>query len=222
MNDRATTEREGTQEEAEWVDALRAGDDVAWDRAVRGCGGRMLAATRRMLDSEEEARDAVQAAFVQAFRAIGRFRGNASVATWLHRIALNEALMRLRSRRSRPETPIDDLMPGFLDSGVHAEHILPWPSPERALRSAEIRTTVRDAIGRLPSGYREVLLLRDIEELETEEIAETLGLTPNAVRIRCHRARQALRTMLAPAMELAMLGSDRVAAPVKLGPEARA
>jgi len=202
--------RSEAEDEANWVEGLRCGDGRAWDRAVRACGPRMLAATRRMLGSEEDARDAVQAAFLQAFRAMDRFRGTASVATWLHRIALNEALMRLRSRRARPETPIDDLLPSFLESGVHAEHVLPWPSPDRAVRTKEIQEAVQEAIERLPSGYRDVLLLRDIEELETAEVAETLGLSSNAVRIRLHRARQALRTLLAPTMASATAHADRV------------
>jgi len=222
MSEQRLLETVEDESETEWVNALRAGDEGAWDRVVRGYGGRMLAATRRLLGNEEEARDAVQAAFLQAFRGLDRFRGNASMATWLHRIALNEALMRLRSRRCRPETPIDDLLPHFLESGAHAEQVSPWPSPERALRRDEVRTAVRDAIDRLPSGYRDVLRLRDLEELDTEEIAATLDLTPNAVRIRLHRARQALRTLLAPMMELSSQAPAWNPAPMRSRRDARA
>jgi RNA polymerase sigma-70 factor (ECF subfamily) len=185
--------------EAELLAGLRAGDGEAYERLVRTYGGRLLAVARRFLPSEDDARDALQEAFLSAFRAIGNFQEGARVSTWLHRIVINAALMKLRSRRRKPEESIDNLLPTFLEDG-HRENAGPaWKeTAESALQQRETRTLVRECIGRLPESYRTVLLLRDIEELDTEEAAQLLDISPNAVKIRLHRARQALRTLLDP------------------------
>jgi RNA polymerase sigma-70 factor (ECF subfamily) len=189
----------GSGDEAALLSALRAGDEGAYVRLVAEHGGRLLAVARRLLRSEEEARDALQEAYLQAFRALPRFEGQARVSTWLHRIVVNAALMRLRRRKARPEEPIDPLLPSFRQDGHAAVEFRSWQeSAEELLARAEIRARVRAAIDRLPETYRTVLLLRDVEELETAEVAELLGVTPNAVKIRLHRARQALRTLLEP------------------------
>lgn len=177
--------------------ALRAGDDAAYETLVRTYGGRLLAVARRYLGNSEEAQDAVQDAFVAAFRAIGSFEGSARLSTWLHQITVNASLMKLRTRRRKPEESIEDLLPTFLDDGHHA--IVPAIWSERsddAYEREETRSYVRQMIDRLPEGYRTVLLLRDIEEKDTLETAEILGLSENAVKTRLHRARQALRTLL--------------------------
>jgi RNA polymerase sigma-70 factor (ECF subfamily) len=185
--------------EAELLAGLRAGNGEAYERLVRAYGGRLLAVARRFLPSEDDARDALQEAFLSAFRAIGNFQEGARVSTWLHRIVINAALMKLRSRRRKPEESIDNLLPTFLEDG-HRENAGPaWKeTAESALQQRETRTLVRECIDRLPENYRTVLVLRDIEELDTEEAAQLLGLSPNAVKIRLHRARQALRTLLDP------------------------
>jgi len=192
----------GHAEEHALRERLRGGDEAAFEQLVRDQGGRMLAVARRYLRSEEDARDAVQDAFCSAFRAMSSFQGGSSLATWLHRIVVNACLMKLRARSHRPEEPIEHLLPTFDDTGHSRTPYEPWaPEPERALLSKETRETVRAAIGRLPDSYRTVLLLRDIEDLDTEEVAALLGTTSNAVKIRLHRARQALRTLLAPSFE---------------------
>ena len=105
--------------------------------------------------------------------------------------------MRLRTQRRRREESIDGLLPRFSDDGHWAEPASSWdPSTDTLLEREETRATVRKAIDRLPDNYRSVLLLRDIEALDTEEVASLLGVTPNAVKTRLHRARQALRTLL--------------------------
>jgi RNA polymerase sigma-70 factor (ECF subfamily) len=178
---------------------LRAGDETAYEHVVRTYGGRLLAVTRRILGSEEDARDVVQDAFLNAFKSLDRFEGNAKLSTWLHRIAVNAALMKLRTRKRKPEQSIDSMLPGFLDDGHHEERFQSWDEPvDKALERAETRDLVRAKIDELPDAYRTVLVLRDIEGLDTEEAAKMLGLTVNATKIRLHRARQALRTMLAP------------------------
>jgi RNA polymerase sigma-70 factor (ECF subfamily) len=197
VTDRA--DRDG--KEAGWIAALTAGDEEAGSRLVRENGGRMRAVARRLLRSDEEARDALQDAFVQAHRALPRFQGGSLLSTWLHRIVVNAALMRIRRRKARPEEPLDPLLPTFLEDGHSTVPYAAWPeSAETMLQRSEVRIRVRTAIDRLPETARTVLLLRDIEELDTATVAEMLGVTPNAVKIRLHRARQALRQVLDPAV----------------------
>jgi RNA polymerase sigma-70 factor (ECF subfamily) len=176
---------------------LRAGDPRAFETLVREHGGRMLAAARRVVSVEDDARDVVQEALLSAFRSIRSFEGTARLSTWLHRIVINAGLMKLRSRRRRREDPIDDLLPRFVEEGHFAEPVAQWEGEaETLLEHHETRTMVRRAIDRLPENYRSVLILRDIEELDTDETAAALGIMPNAVKTRLHRARQALRTLL--------------------------
>lgn len=186
-------------EEAALVSRLRAGDDQAFAEFVRTHVGRLLATARRFFKSEDDARDAVQEAFLKVHTAIDRFEGGSRLSTWVHRIVVNACLMKLRSRRRHPEEPIDALLPSFLDEGHAAEPVLPWEDDVVArMERRELRSLVRAAIDRLPETYRTVLLLRDIEELDTSETAVLLAVTENAVKIRLHRARQALRTLLDP------------------------
>jgi RNA polymerase sigma-70 factor (ECF subfamily) len=173
------------------------GDPQGFEELVRRCGPRMLATARRMLRSEEDAEDAVQEAFLSAFKGMDGFAGEAQLSTWLHRIVVNAALMKLRGKRRRPEASIEDLLPRFDDRGEWLEPQSRWSAPgEEILERRESRELVRRAIDRLPLSYRRVLLLRDIEDLDTEEAAAVLGISPNAVKVRLHRARQALRTLL--------------------------
>jgi len=178
---------------------LRAGDEAAFAELVRENGSRLLAVARRLLRSEEDARDAVQDGFLQAFRAISRFEGDARLSTWLHRIVINASLMKLRTRRRKPEASIDELLPRFYADGHRIDPGPPWrteiPDP---VESRELRELVRASIDRLPDIYRSVLLLRDIEELSTEETAAVLDVKADTVKVRLHRARQALRALLAP------------------------
>jgi RNA polymerase sigma-70 factor (ECF subfamily) len=176
---------------------LRAGDEDAFAELVAANTARMLAVAQRLLRSEDAARDAVQDAFLSAFKAMRTFNGDAKLSTWLHRITVNAALMRLRSRRHRAEQSIDDLLPRFDEDGRFAEPPGGCGSAsDELLETREMRRMVRRCIERLPAGYRTVLIMRDIEDLDTDEVAEMLGVTANAVKIRLHRARQALRTLI--------------------------
>lgn len=194
----ASASRDGVVDaESGLVRRLIAGEEAAFDELVRRFGGRLLATARRLLSQEEDARDAVQEAFLSAFKGIDHFTGSAKLSTWLHRITVNAALMKLRTRRRRPEQSIDDLLPAFDERGEWASGMVSAPaSSDMLLESAEMRALVRRCIDRLPDQYRSILLLRDIEDLDTGEVAEMLGITGNAVKIRLHRARQALRTLL--------------------------
>lgn len=186
-------------DEATLVAQLRAGDQAAFEQVVRAYGGRLLAVARRIVGSEEDARDVVQDGFMNAFKSLDRFEGNAKLSTWLHRIVVNAALMKLRTRKRKPEQSIETMLPSFLDDGHHEERFQSWDEPvDKLMERAENRRLVREQIDALPEGYRTVLVLRDIEGLDTEETANVLGLSVNATKIRLHRARQALRTLLAP------------------------
>jgi len=191
---RATVE---SSEECGLVDALLAGDERAFERLVREQGPRLLAVCRRILRNEEDARDAVQDALLSACRALGKFQRGSLLTTWLHRIAVNCCLMRLRTRTRKPEDPIEDLLPQFDETGHQVLPSRGWrKSPEEMFDQAETGQIVREEIDRLPESYRTVLILRDLEELSTEETARQLEISSSAVKTRLHRARQALRGLL--------------------------
>jgi RNA polymerase sigma-70 factor (ECF subfamily) len=193
----APIQADDTRGETQLLDGLRRGEEAAFEQLVRQYSSRLLTVARRMLGNEHDAQDALQEAFLSAFKAIDEFTGAAKLSTWLHRIVVNAALMKLRSRRRKREEPIDDLLPRFDAEGEWASEVTSWETPsEVLLQQQETRATVRRCIDRLPESYRTVMMLRDIEELDTEEAADALGITPNAVKIRLHRARQALRTLL--------------------------
>lgn len=188
-------------DEASLVAQLRSGDAAAFETLVRAHMPMMLRVARRFMHSEEDARDAVQDAFVSAFRSIHKFDEKARLSTWLHRIVVNACLMRLRAQRRHPEEDIEDYLPRFREDGHQVVATENWPeTAETIAERTELAGIVREQIDRLPDNYREVLLLRDIEELSTDEAADVLGVTPNAVKVRLHRARQALRTLLDPYM----------------------
>lgn len=183
--------------ETQLVDRLRAGQQEAFEVLIREYGGRLLATARRFFREEQDARDVVQDALLSAFKAVCRFEGQCKLSTWLHRIVVNTALMKIRSRRRRPETSIEDLLPYFEDDG---HRFLPADcfdsSVEDVVERRELLGHVRRCIDHLPATYRTILLLRDVEELDTAEVATLLGISTNAVKIRLHRAHQALCTLL--------------------------
>src|SRR5262245_9247048 len=186
-----------TTEDEQLLAGVRAGDERAFETLVRLYGGRMLAVARRFVRNDEDAQDIVQSALLSAFRSVGQFEGQCLIGTWLHRIVVNTALMKIRTRRRRPETSIEELLPAFQEDGHHVEQFSEWCAPADVLiQRAETRAMVRACIDRLPDNYREVLMLRDIEELSTEESACALSMTTTAVKVRLHRARQALATLL--------------------------
>ncbi len=194
-----TSETVAIPDEATLLARMQAGEDDAFEACVRTYCSRLLAVTRRMLRNEEDAQDAVQEAFLAAFKQIGNFKGLSSFGTWLHRIAVNAALGRLRSLRRHPEQSIEDLLPHFGDGEHQIDPPARWKATSEAvLEQQESRALVTQCISELPDTYRIVLLLRDIEGLDTEETAGVLGTSPGVVKTRLHRARQALRSLLDP------------------------
>jgi len=185
--------------EAALVEGLRRRDEAAFEVLVRDYGPRLLSVAKRVVRKESDAHDAVQEAFVAVFKNIDRFDGRSKLQTWLHRITVNAALMKLRKIRRLDERSIDELMPKF-DLVGHRRHAGPgWgDNPEAAAAKEESRALVHEAIAQLPQTHRDVLILRDIQEASTEEAAGELGITPGAVKTRLHRARIALREILDP------------------------
>jgi RNA polymerase sigma-70 factor (ECF subfamily) len=176
---------------------LRAGEDAAFTELVRRESGKLRAVARRILRSDEDADDAVQDALLSAFQNLDGFEGGARLSTWLHRITVNAALMRLRSRKRRREDAIEDLLPAFAEDGHHLGSVARLQGvAEEEILSAELSAIVRRAIDELPDSHRLVLVLRDVEGLDTAETARALGIGPDATKMRLHRARQALRTLL--------------------------
>ena len=185
--------------EALLVAALKAGDNDAAENLVRNHAPWMLTIARRIIADPQLAEDCVQEAFINAFHKIDGFEKRSSLKTWLHRIVANQALMKLRQMRNRKETPIDELLPTFDENGCRIEG--PWHSlatPEDIFEREDRRVLVLSKIDELPESYRIILLLRDIEELTTREVAEGLGLSEANVKVRLHRARSALKNLLEP------------------------
>jgi RNA polymerase sigma-70 factor, ECF subfamily len=183
--------------ERRFVARLQAGDADAFEDLVRKFGGRMLVVARRMLSNDDDAQDAVQEAFASAFQSIGQFNGGALLSTWLHRIVVNCALMQLRRRRRKPEQSIDELLPCFDADGEWADGLpSTTASAEAMLECRGTRELVRRCIDMLPENYRTIIIMRDIEDLDTGETAQHLGISQNIAKVRLHRARQALRKLI--------------------------
>jgi RNA polymerase sigma-70 factor (ECF subfamily) len=176
-------------DESTLVEALRAGNESAFEYLVSTQRERMQAVARRFFAEEEDVRDAVQEAFLAAYRGIDRFEGQARLSTWLHRVVVNACLMKLRSRRRKPEQSLDEGTAAGLVS-------LDPEDAQSRLERREDAAEVQDAISTLPEHHRRVLLLRDIEDRDTRETAEVLSISPAAVKTRLHRARVALRSRL--------------------------
>ncbi len=191
------------------VGELRDGNRASFEHLVRTHGGRMLAVARRITRDEEDATDAVQDAFLNAFRSIDTFEERSSLETWLHRIVVNSALMKIRTQQRRPEISIEELLPDYDSDGLRLEPETELVSIETVLEQGETRDFVHSAINKLPDNYRNLLLLRDIEEYNTRETAELLEITPGAVKTGLHRARAALKSLLDPIMcgEISEVGS---------------
>lgn len=183
----------------ELIDGLRAGGERHAKQLVRTHVGWMRSLARRILRDDALADDCVQEAFLKAFRNIERFEGRSSLKTWLHRITVNEALMKLRALKRLDEQPIDDLLPEFDANACRIE--APWirlATTEEIVEQESTRALVLSKIGELPDSYRIILQLRDIEEMTTSEVAEMLGISEANVKVRLHRARSALKKILEP------------------------
>jgi len=185
--------------QAALLERLRRGEDAAFEEMVREIGPRLHAVAFKMLGRADDAQDAVQDVFLNAIRGLHAFDGRSLLSTWLHRITVTTCLMKLRTRRRKPECQIDELLPRFIPDGHQETSSQPWkPAPAAGIEQAEVAKLVREKIAELPEQFREVLVLRDVVGMTTEETAAMLDASLPLVKTRLHRARQALKTLLDP------------------------
>jgi len=180
--------------EAAIVDAARRRDPGAFEELVTRYGARIFRIAQKITRNREDAEEVSQESFVRAFLHIGTFRGDSRFYTWLTRIAINQSLMKLRTRR---------LCELHFDRPVNTEHTDfsievadDTPTPEQRYSQEELRQILVSAMGELPMTFREVLHLRELEEYTTEETARMLKLSINTVKSRARRGRQRLRRAL--------------------------
>jgi RNA polymerase sigma-70 factor (ECF subfamily) len=182
------------EDEAALVAAAKGGDLAAFEELVSRYERRIYRLALHITQNREDAEDATQDAFLKSFQHLDNFQGDSRFYTWLVRIAVNESLMRLRRRRPNV-TSLDDVPPG--DEDQRPRELQDWgPSPEQRYARTELNSILTDAIGELEPLYRTVFLLRDVEELSTEETADALGISVPAVKSRLLRARLRLRDKL--------------------------
>lgn len=171
------------------------------EQMVRENIGWMLALAQRVLGERALAEDAVQDAFQNAFRALDGFQERSTLKTWLHRITVNASLTILRRQKRLAEESIDDYLPEFDQDGCRIE--ANWPhlaGIDEIINSERLQSLVKSGMNELPDAYRIVLQLRDIEEYDTREVAELLGISESNVKVRLHRARSALKKRLEPVL----------------------
>jgi RNA polymerase sigma-70 factor (ECF subfamily) len=186
--------------EEQFLERLRAGEAAAFNRLVEERSGDIYALLYRLTEDPEEARDLTQETFLQAFRHLASFRGDADLRTWLYRIAVNQARNRWRwwKRRRRDRTvsldaPASDDIDSPLSAGLAGDEGL---DPERQALARERELALHAALKSLARPYREVIVLRDIEGLSYEEVANTLDLNVGTVKSRLSRGRNELRRRL--------------------------
>ena len=185
--------------ERQLIEGVRAGENIAVSELVNLHGGWMLAVAQRLLRDRALAEDCVQESFIRATQNIDSFEGRSTLKSWLHRIVINSALMKLRSKNRRNESSLDEFLPVFDANDCRIER--PWhdiETPEKILLRANMKNIITENINALPDDYRVVILLRDIEEMSTREVAEALECSEGAVKVRLHRARAALKSLLEP------------------------
>ena len=189
--------RERTLDEAELIARLKRRDEVAFRIFVRTYQQRVYNIVLRMLGDEEEARDLSQEVFVSVFRAIGGFRGDARLSTWLFRIATNHCRNRQKylGRRKYGKTQTYEESQDRAGAPIFGERP---PGPDRELEGVRLQRALRRAVAELSESYRELIVLRDMEHLSYADIQKVTGLPAGTVKSRLHRARLELKEKLAP------------------------
>jgi RNA polymerase sigma-70 factor (ECF subfamily) len=177
------------------VQAAKGGDLEAFSQLVKRYDRNIFRIAQHITHNEEDAQDVVQDAFLKAYTNLAQFQGNSKFYTWLVRIAVNEALMKLRRRRTDKTVSIDEDVE--TEEGSMPRELADWgPNPEQLYRQSELSDILKKTIQGLPPGFRTVFVLRDVEGLSTEETAEMLELSIPAVKSRLLRARLQLRERL--------------------------
>jgi RNA polymerase sigma-70 factor (ECF subfamily) len=180
---------------ADLVARLKERDPSAYDELLKEYGSRLLNFGFRMCGDREDAKEVLQDTLLKTFEAIGSLKKPEAFTGWLYRIAHNACLMRRRhSKFLKEEIGLDEALP---DPSI-VKSALPWNRlPDEAILGGELKEKLRTAILNLPEGYRSVLVLRDMEGLDTQGVAEVLGLNRDVVKMRLHRARAKVRNELA-------------------------
>lgn len=187
---------EGITDELTLVQAAKGGDLEAFSQLVNRYDRNVFRIAQHITHNEEDAQDVVQDAFLKAYQNLEQFQGNSKFYTWLVRIAVNEALMKLRKRRTDRTVSLDEDVE--TEDGTMPREVADWsPNPEQLYGQGELGDILKKTIQGLPPGFRTVFVLRDVEGLSTEETAEMLGLSVPAVKSRLLRARLQLRERLA-------------------------
>ena len=182
-------------DESSLVAQAKAGDQAAFSELVTHYERKIYRLAKNITRNDEDAEDVLQDAFLKAYTHLDNFKGDSKFYTWIVRIAVNEALMRLRKRKTDRTVPLDE--PVELGEETVAREIAVWEdNPEQRYSKEEWRNILDAAVDDLKPDFRTVFVLRDIEELSTEETAETLGISVPAVKSRLLRARLALRETL--------------------------
>lgn len=184
--------------EAELISRIIAGERELFYDLIRPCERAVFLTAFSVLKSEADAEEVVQEAALKAFKALGSFRGEARFSTWLVKITLNEARMRLRRSHSESEVPLQDFMDDG-DSDYTPSVLTDWREiPSEALDRKELREILQRALDELPEKYREVLILRDVQEMNIQETAQLLGINEGMVKTRLLRARLLMQKIVAP------------------------
>jgi RNA polymerase sigma-70 factor (ECF subfamily) len=197
-------------DEAELALRAKAGDREAFRAIMQRLNQRLFRVARGVVGSDHEAEDVLQEAYVRAFAAIGGFRGEAQLSTWLTRIVLNEARGRLRSRKATVE--LDAIEAAQAAQAFGGGQVLAFPKlggedPEGSAARSEIRRLLEHAVDELPEAFRVVFMLREVEECTVEETADALGVKPATVKTRLFRARRLLREALDAKLADALTGA---------------
>lgn len=179
----------------------RQGDGEAFSTLVSPYLGLFYAGIHRILQDTLDTQDALQEALMSIHSELPRFQGKSKFSTWAYRICINEALMLRRSRIRRREDNIEDFMPRFSPDGhlINTDRMRDWSQDALALATVEsdqVRAKIREGLSRLSDDQRAVFILRDLEGMDTEEVAHMLGISRGLVRQRLHRARLGLRSIL--------------------------
>lgn len=183
-------------DEAALVRLARAGDDASFRAIMQRSNRRLYRIARAVMNNDSEAEDVVQEAYVRAFTRLKDFRGESSLATWLSRIVLNEAMGRLRRRRPTVDIAAIETRQAPQGEVIRFPLASMEPDPERAIAQRQIGALLERAIDELPDPFRTVLVARAVEGMSIEETAELFGLKPETVKTRLHRARHLLREAL--------------------------
>jgi len=191
----AATQEAGVFDESAFVAKARQGDLTAFNELVNRYSRKIFRLAKHITQNDEDAEDVLQETFLKAFEHLGNFQGQSKFYTWIVRIAVNESLMKLRKRKSDRSVPLDEPVDTGEDTVVR--EIAVWDEdPEKQYSQEELAKILDDAVQSLRPPFRTVFVLRDIEELSTEETAEALGISVPAVKSRLLRARLQLRERL--------------------------